>query len=172
MVALAVPGCYFAGVEPALQRPVVLIENLNRKNVRSSTIFTPLTYPQVVTGLDSLARFRAQTWDSPELEPGGELDWVVDTVPGEFGKIYDYCYLYPDGVVGFLDFQVKKMPWCQDAIEFIVGTLDISTRRRWKADLLREYLRRLRGYGVDAPSFDEAFAYACMDHGTLDLLLG
>jgi Ecdysteroid kinase-like family len=263
MIALSVPDCYFAGVEPTLQRPVVIIENLNRKNVRFNTIFTPLTYPQVVTGLDSLARFHAQTWNSPELEPGGQLDWVVDTVTGEFGKIHDYffqpevwdrfihksqftavpmiyhdagrvraalqslhyfqqtlgtmcvvhgdchegnTYLYPDGVVGFLDFQVKKVPWCQDATEFIVGTLDISTRRRWEADLLREYLRRLRGYGVDAPSFEEAFAahrrqlfyglfkwlineqfwqieaintgntaryaYACMDHGTLDLLLG
>ena len=67
-------------------------------------------------------------------------------------------YLSQDGAIGFLDFQVKKVPWSHDACEFIVGTLDIPARRMYEADLLREYLRLLRKYGVDAPDFDQAWA--------------
>ncbi len=262
-VPLSVPDCFYAGVEPTLDKPVVIIENLNLKNVRFNTAFTPLTYKQVVSGLDSLARFHATTWNSPDFEQGGPLDWVVDTVTGDFGTIHEYffqpdvwgrfvrksqfmavpaiyhdaqtirgalhrlhefqqtlgaicvvhgdchagnTYLNADGDVGFLDFQVKKTPWCQDVSEFIVGTLDVTTRRMWEEDLLRDYLRRLRSYGVDAPDFDEAwaihkrqifyglfkwlineqfwqieaintantarYAYACMDHRSVELLLG
>jgi hypothetical protein len=262
-ISMSVPDCYYAGIEPTRGLPIVLIEDLNLKNVRFNNVFTPLTYGQVVTGLDSLARYHAGTWNTPEFEPGGRLDWTVDSVTGEFGAIHDHffqpavwskftrksqftavplifhdpgrmrtallrlheyqqslgtlclvhgdahvgnTYLYADGRVGFLDFQTKRTPWCQDASEFIVGTLDVGSRRLWEKDLLREYLRRLHGWGVDAPSFEEAwsthrrqifyglfkwlineqvwqiesintanasrYAYACMDHATLDLLLG
>lgn len=262
-VPMNVPDCYYAGIEPTYSLPIVLIENLNLKGVRFNTTFTPLAYSEVVAGLDSLARYHAATWNSPEFEPGGSLDWTVDTVTGEYGAIHDHffqpavwdrfthksqftavpmifhdagrmraglqalhdyqqtvgalclvhgdahvgnTYLYPDGRVGFLDFQTKRTPWSQDACEFIVGSLDVGTRRLWERDLLREYLRRLESYDVAAPSFEQAwaihrrqvfyglfkwlineqvwqieaintanasrYAYACMDHGTFDLLLG
>lgn len=208
MVPLGVPDCYFAGVEPAFQHPVVVIENLNEKDVRFNTTFTPLSYAQVVSGLDSLARFHAQTWNSSELAPGGRLDWVVDTVTGEFGKIHDYffqpevwarllrkpqftavpmiyhdaarvrealqslhyfqrtlgtlcvvhgdchegnTYLYPDGVIGFLDFQVKKV---------FYGLF------KW---LINEQFWQIEAINTCNTT---RYAYACMDHNTLDLLLG
>jgi hypothetical protein len=262
-VTVRVPKAYYAGVEPKEGHPIVIIENLNLQKVRFNTVFTPLSYPQVVAGLDTLARYHSCTWNSPEFESGGSLDWVVDTVKGPFGEIHDrysspaawdsmahtsqfmavsmifqdsskvldglqalhewqlsletFCvvhgdahvgntYLSQDGTIGFLDFQVKKVPWSHDACEFIVGTLDIPARRMYEADLLREYLRLLRKYGVDAPDFDQAwaahrrnifyalfkwlinidewqidaintantarYAAACLDHDTLNLLLG
>ena len=65
-------------------------------------------------------------------------------------------YLEKDGRAGFLDWQVRKEPWCVSFAYFTVLALDILDRRAWEKDLLKTYLTALRGHGIAPPNFADA----------------
>jgi hypothetical protein len=75
---LRTPACYFAGVDPEGPQTIVIMEDLVARGVRFCDPLQPQTYEQVERRLSALARFHAQTWDSPEFQPGGRWDWVHD----------------------------------------------------------------------------------------------
>jgi aminoglycoside/choline kinase family phosphotransferase len=70
-------------------------------------------------------------------------------------------YIEADGTPGFLDFQSAFDPWCQGISYFISNALDVVDRRAWERSLLTHYLGRLTAYGVDAPTFEEAWEAYC-----------
>jgi aminoglycoside phosphotransferase (APT) family kinase protein len=68
------------------------------------------------------------------------------------------AYLDGDGRVAWLDWQVvQRGHWSVDVSYHLGTVLDVETRRAHEAELLRHYLDELRGRGVDAPSFDDAW---------------
>lgn len=68
-------------------------------------------------------------------------------------------YSLPGGRTGFYDWQLARIGhWSHDVGYYIVATLDPPERRAHERDLLAGYLAGLAAGGVDAPSFDEAWA--------------
>jgi hypothetical protein len=68
-------------------------------------------------------------------------------------------YLDGDGRPSFLDWQlVQRGPYCVDVGYHLASCLTVDDRRRHEGDLLRHYLAELRAGGVEAPSFDDAWA--------------
>lgn len=67
-------------------------------------------------------------------------------------------YIDADGAAGLLDWQApRKGPWVHDFAYFLISSLDMLDRREWERPLLEHYLAALRGHGVAAPPFDEAW---------------
>ena len=66
-------------------------------------------------------------------------------------------YTDADGTPGLLDWQPRYAPWSLDVSYFIVAGLDLLNRPKWEGALIQHYLTRLAAYGVDAPSFEEAW---------------
>jgi hypothetical protein len=67
-------------------------------------------------------------------------------------------YTDADGTPGYLDYQPCYGPWSIDVSYFLIAGLDLVDRRRWQGALLQHYLTCLAGFGVAAPTFDEAWA--------------
>ncbi|MFV8817615.1 phosphotransferase [Haliea sp. E17] len=65
------PECYFAGYDAQRRQGIVIIEDLVARGVRFCHPQTPQSFVEVARRLSALAAFHAQTWGSPELEPGG-----------------------------------------------------------------------------------------------------
>lgn len=65
----------------------------------------------------------------------------------------------PDGTAGFVDWQVVHAAHgMRDVAYLLVVSVDTELRRSHEVALIERYLRGLRDAGVDAPSFDEAWA--------------
>lgn len=67
-------------------------------------------------------------------------------------------YTDADGTPGFLDAQPRRGAWSIDVSYFLTAGLDLVDRRRWESPLLSHYLACLRREGVEALSFDQAWA--------------
>jgi hypothetical protein len=91
---LDTPACYFAGEDAATGRSVVLLEDITLRKVRWLSALEGLDWHDVARFVDVLASFAAQYWASPELEPGGRLEWVIDSYSAE-AKAYMDHYLDP-----------------------------------------------------------------------------
>lgn len=57
----------------------------------------------------------------------------------------------------FYDFLARGEPWPLGLVRFLIPTLDTLDRRAWEKALLAGYLADLRRFGVDAPTFEEAW---------------
>jgi hypothetical protein len=72
------PRCYFAEWEPAREQGIVILEDL----VASGATFCDPRQGQsreaITMRLSELAKFHAQTWDSPWFKPGGKWSWLYD----------------------------------------------------------------------------------------------
>ena len=69
------------------------------------------------------------------------------------GNLYEQS-----GAVSLIDWQlVQRTHWSIDVGYHIAAVLSIEDRRAHEQELLTHYLNRLKAYGVEAPSFDEAF---------------
>lgn len=67
-------------------------------------------------------------------------------------------YFRPDGRAGLLDWQVFcRGTFATDVAYFVGGALTTADRREHERDLLRHYLERLAGHGVEVPCEDEAW---------------
>jgi hypothetical protein len=70
----------------------------------------------------------------------------------------DNMYVRSDGTPALLDWQgVQRGSWAVDVTYFLGGALSVEDRRANERDLLRHYLEALASYGVDVPTFDDAW---------------
>lgn len=74
--AIHSPRCYFAGTDAGSHQSVVIMEDLVPRGVRFCDPLQPQSPAQVARRLSAMARYHAQTWNSPEFAPGGRFDWI------------------------------------------------------------------------------------------------
>ena len=94
-VDMNTPACYFAGSDPSSHQSIVILEDLRAKGVTFQDPLVPSSYEQIARRLDAMARYHAQTWDSPEFRPGGRFAWMTTRYQG-FGKSFIARYLEPE----------------------------------------------------------------------------
>lgn len=88
------PGCYFADCDEKRQQGIVIIDDLVTLSATFCHPQTPQSYQQVADRLTVLARFHAQSWDSPELRAGGRWSWAHDYLAAS--QTYMKRYLEPN----------------------------------------------------------------------------
>ena len=88
------PKCYFAGQDADSGRSVVVLEDLDRRDVRWLNALSPLDWRDQVAFVDALAALAAQWWQSNEFDQGGLLDWVIHSYECEAAEYIDR-YLQP-----------------------------------------------------------------------------
>ena len=76
LVDMRSPACHFAGTDPASHQSIVVMEDLRTRGVEFCHPLRPQSFEQVALRLEAIARYHAQTWNSPEFAAGGRLDWV------------------------------------------------------------------------------------------------
>jgi len=95
LVDLRSPACHFAGTDPNSHQSIVVMEDLRTRGVEFCHPLRPQTYQQVALRLEAIARYHAQTWDSPQFTTGGKLDWVLGRHES-WSVTYQERYLAPD----------------------------------------------------------------------------
>ncbi len=196
---------------------VLLFEDMaHRQPTYFPNGFATLSYGQAARFLTAMARFHAETWNSPEFAVGGS--WGPGTPAGEnarrirsdyfdilprsehwpmsvvsprgaalprrlrdpelmergwqrlvamlesHGKVIVHgdehlgnLFVEPDGTPGLYDFLARGEAWPLSLARFLIPSLDMLDRRAWEEALLTGYLRDLARFGVEAPSFAEAW---------------
>ena len=124
-LGLPSPACYFADFDPAAQQGVVIMEDLVARGVTFCSLLEPQSHAQVARRLTILARFHAQTWNSPEFE-AGRWAWVQPSLP-PFQKRMQH-YLQPDvwrsfvtaprGAAASVRFHDRE--WAREALDRLV----------------------------------------------------
>ena len=70
------------------------------------------------------------------------------------GNLYEL-----NGSVSLIDWQlVQRSHWSIDVAYHVAAALSVDDRRASERDLIAHYLERLAAYGVEAPTFEEAFS--------------
>lgn len=65
-----------------------------------------------------------------------------------------------EGRMGLTDWQGANIGhWSRDLAYAMSSALSVEDRRAWEKELIRVYLDKLRGYGVEEIGFDQAFAW-------------
>jgi hypothetical protein len=97
LVTINAPLCYYAGsdVDSDGHQSIVILEDLKTKGRVFCHAQQPQTYEQVARRLEAMARFHAETWSSPELQPGGRLAWVGSRFE-DWARVYTDHYLQAD----------------------------------------------------------------------------
>jgi hypothetical protein len=90
-----VPLCLFSDRDPKNQQSLVILEDLNLREVTWCHASRPLSYPEAADFLDAMAAYNARWWQSAEFSAGGRLDWVEDTLSGWVGD-YLRAYVQPE----------------------------------------------------------------------------
>jgi aminoglycoside/choline kinase family phosphotransferase len=94
-ITIPSPQCYFAGTDPGSHQSIVIMEDLRREGVIFCDPLRPQSFEQVAARIDAMARYHAETWDSPEFEPGGR--WAdIGSRFDTWGLEYMRRYLVPD----------------------------------------------------------------------------
>jgi hypothetical protein len=201
-VGVRTPRTYYAGLDEANGRSLVIIDDVIANGGTFLNAFTPYSLETTTETLAQLARLHARTWGQARL---AELDWLrprrsmADTMSTETlqGLLDDgrgpdlpaylrdaervkeamrrvearpaVCvihgdthsgnvYVDRDGQPSWLDWQITKTGhWATDVGYHIASVLDIETRRRHEASLLRGYLEELAREGQEPPSWDDAW---------------
>jgi hypothetical protein len=91
-IDLPSPRCYYAGTDPDSQQSIVIMEDLAARGVTFCHALQPHTPDQVAQRLAAMARYHAQTWDSPEFAAGGRFDWIGGRHEG-WSLVYQQRYL-------------------------------------------------------------------------------
>lgn len=76
--SLPTPRCFFADYDDDRQQGIVIMEDLAAIGVEFCNALRPQSFDQVARRLSALAKFHAQTWETPELAPGGRLADIPD----------------------------------------------------------------------------------------------
>lgn len=92
-LGLRVPKPYFAHWDQERLQGIVIMEDLVARGVTFCSPLVPHGFEHTAKRLKALARFHAQTWDSPEIRPGGRWDWLSD-MPANWNAYFD-PYLEP-----------------------------------------------------------------------------
>jgi Phosphotransferase enzyme family len=95
LVDMRSPICYFAGTDAESHQSIVVMEDLRARGVEFCHPLRPQTYEQVALRLGAIARYHAQTWNSPHFNGGGRLDWVLGRHES-WSVTYQDRYLAPD----------------------------------------------------------------------------
>jgi hypothetical protein len=74
VLPLNVPKAYFADLDSERKQAIMIMEDLVPRGVTFCSGLEPRGYEQVARTLSALAAFHAQTWNSPEIGPGGRWD--------------------------------------------------------------------------------------------------
>lgn len=142
-VPLHTPACYFADFDFEQRQGIVIMEDLSLRQVSFCHATQPQTYDQAARRLTALARFHAETWNSPELSIGGQWADLVD-----FFAVMDR----------FFDKYTSPEHWQR----FMEKPRGVATSfrfrdRRW----MRESWRRVTRFGQQLPQ--------CVLHGDVHL---
>lgn len=92
-----VPACFFAAHDSSVHQHIVILEDLNLRNVDFCRVQKSLTFDQAQQFLDGQARYHARWWNAPALADG-ELDWLQlwDPLPATADGDYARSRLEPD----------------------------------------------------------------------------
>jgi Phosphotransferase enzyme family len=85
---IQVPKCFYAATDARSGQSIVILEDLDLRRVSFCRVQQPLSFAQVQSQLEALARMHATWWDSPEFSAGGSFAWIepLDPLPeGEKG---------------------------------------------------------------------------------------
>src|SRR5579864_5402109 len=77
-LGLRVPTPYFAHWDEKALQGIIIMEDLVARGVTFCSPLHPHDFEHTRKRFKALARFHAQTWDSPEIRPGGRWDWLAD----------------------------------------------------------------------------------------------
>ena len=102
LIEMNAPVCYYAGSDPDSHQSIVIMEDLKAKGAVFLHPQKPQTYDQVARRLTAMARYHAQTWNSPEFKPGGGLDFVGGRHDG-WSVEYQERYLVPEVWQHYID---------------------------------------------------------------------
>jgi hypothetical protein len=80
-LGLRTPTPYFAGWDEKNLQGIIIMEDLVARGVEFCSPLKPQTFEQVARRIRAIARFHAQTWDSPDIRPGGRFDWLGEMTP-------------------------------------------------------------------------------------------
>jgi hypothetical protein len=100
-VDLPSPRCYYAGTDPASHQSIVIMEDLTARGVSFCHGQRPQSPDQVARRLSAMARYHAQTWNSPEFAAGGRFDWIGGRHEG-WSVVYQQRYLVPEVWQGYM----------------------------------------------------------------------
>jgi hypothetical protein len=89
------PRCYYAGIDPESHQAIVVMEDLRAQGVELLHAQRPQQYSPVARRLTDMARYHAQTWNSPEFKEGGRFDWIGSRFSG-WSLEYQERYFAPD----------------------------------------------------------------------------
>jgi hypothetical protein len=87
VLKLTAPACYFAEFNLGQRQGIVIMDDLAALGVSFCHPLQPQSRDQVARRLSELARFHAQTWDSPELQPGGQWGGLNVMIPPGGGHL-------------------------------------------------------------------------------------
>jgi hypothetical protein len=76
-LGLNVPRTYFIDIDSASEQSIIIMENLNARGVRFTSVYAPLNYEQMRRRVAAIAEVHAKSWDKPELQPGGRWSGVL-----------------------------------------------------------------------------------------------
>jgi hypothetical protein len=98
-----VPRCFYAGTDSRSGQSIVILEDLDSRQVEFCRVQKPLTFAQAAANLDAQAQWHAQFWQSPALEKEGELAWLApqDPLPDGEAGTYHWGQLKPDVFAGY-----------------------------------------------------------------------
>jgi hypothetical protein len=93
-LGLRVPTPYFAAWDEDALQGIVIMEDLVARGVIFCSPLVPHSFEHTEKRLRALARFHAQTWDSPEIKAAGRWGWLSD-MPNNWHHYFDE-YLRPE----------------------------------------------------------------------------
>ena len=71
VIPLPSPTCYFADYDPERQQGIIIMDDMKARGVSFCHATQPQNFEQVALRMQSLARFHAGSWDSPDLKQAG-----------------------------------------------------------------------------------------------------
>jgi hypothetical protein len=77
-LGLNMPKVFFAGMDVERRQSIIIMEDLTLRGVKFGHGLQPQGYDMLARRLGALAAMHAKTYDSPELEPGGRWDGVLN----------------------------------------------------------------------------------------------
>jgi hypothetical protein len=103
-VNVRLPNCLYAGSTIDRSQAIVILDDLDARGAAFCRVVKPLSFEQAARQLETQAQLHARWWDSSELFPGGELQWVeaLDPLPeGEAGA-YQRGQLRPEVYAAYM----------------------------------------------------------------------
>jgi hypothetical protein len=122
-LGLRVPTPYFAGWDEQALQGIVIMEDLVARGVHFCSPLEPHSFEHTEKRIKALARFHAQTWDSPEIRPGGRWGWLSDMPAnwnhyfGEYleADVWDHYVKSARGAAASTEFHDRH--WMQGALD-------------------------------------------------------